>query len=190
MSFIESCAPPSGVPEMLMLNFRGMFRSALSPRIPSWNRSSNGSVSITSSFALPATGLPEMFRIVSPPADRVVTPTDSSFFQISGMSSSSIQCSCIDCRVVKSIQRSPNSGFDTGPSAYSRATSPIARSWPGSNRPLAFVNRIIKYPSWPDRWWKIPQNLNRENHFSRSSSGIDSHPASANSSIRSRTSSP
>jgi len=117
MSLIASCAPPSGVPEMLMLNFRGMLQRSSSPRISSWNRSSSGSVSITSSASLPATGLPEMFRIVSPPDDRVVTPTDSSFSQISGTSSSLIQWSWTDWRVVRSIQLSPNSGFDTGPDA-------------------------------------------------------------------------
>jgi len=44
-----------------------------------------------SSLAIPATGLPVIFRMVSPPEDRVVTPTASSFSQIFGTSASLIQ---------------------------------------------------------------------------------------------------
>ncbi len=100
----------------------------------------------TYSSALPATGQPEMFRIVSPPAEREETPTASSFSQISGMSSvCAVQLDGLSRREIN--PPFPNSGFSAGPFAWSRATSPIARSWSGSRTPPQFVSRIMTYDS-------------------------------------------
>ena len=55
-----------------------------------------------------------MLRIVSPPAERVVTPTPSSSPQMAGTSSSLTQCNWTDCLVVKSTKPLPNSGLSAG----------------------------------------------------------------------------
>jgi len=49
-----------------------------------------------------------------------------------------------DCRVVRSQEAPSNSGFSTGPTAYSFATSPTTRNCSGVIRPNGVPIRIMK----------------------------------------------
>ena len=76
-----------------------------------------GVPSSTSSAAMPATGEPRMTRGVSPHASAVVRPTASRRRQISGTSSTRIQCSWMFCRSVMSAVSRANSRADLGDGA-------------------------------------------------------------------------
>ena len=149
-----------------------------------------GQASMCSAASRPAIGEPTMLRHESPQAWMVERSWASSFSKISGTSCSWIQWSWMDWRVVQSQYASPNSGLSTGPVAYSRAISPTTRSCSGVRRPFGVPMRIMKYDSWPFRWWYSPHHLNRSNQASCSSSGMALHPSSANRKRWSRTSSP
>ena len=90
-----------------------------------------------SSAAMPATGEPRMTRGQSPQASVVDSPTASSRRQISGTSSTRIQCSWTFCRSVMS--------------AVSRAKStliwPITRSCSVVSAPPSMRTRSMKYSS-------------------------------------------
>jgi len=117
MSLIASCAPPSGVPEMLMLNFRGMLQRSSSRADlllePFEQRERVDHLVGVLAGDRTARDVPHRVAARRPGghADRFELLPDL------GTSSSLIQWSWTDWRVVRSIQLSPNSGFDTGPDA-------------------------------------------------------------------------
>ena len=93
-----------GWPVMAVLNLRGRLASSGSPMNRSASSWISGVGSMISSLAMPATGEPRMTRGTSPQASVVDRPTDSSRRQISGMSSTRIQCSWMFWRSVRSAE--------------------------------------------------------------------------------------
>ncbi len=92
---------------------------------------------MSSSAAMPATGEPSTTRGTSPHASVVERPTASSRRQISGTSSTRIQCSCMFCRSVRSAVSRPNSV----------EMPPITRSCSVVSCPPSMRTRSMKYSS-------------------------------------------
>ena len=98
-----------GCPVTADLNLRGRFASDASPMNREVISSICGVGSISSSAAMPATGEPSTTRGTSPHASVVPSPTASRRRQISGIDSTSIQCSWMFWRSVRSAVSRPNS---------------------------------------------------------------------------------
>ena len=106
------------------MNLRGRLENSGLPMYRSRIASMAGCGSIFSSAAMPATGEPRITRGVSPQASVVSRPTPSSFCQIAGMSSISIQWYWMFCRSVTSaVSR-----------AWSREISPTSAQLLGGQR--------------------------------------------------------
>ena len=101
------------------------------------SRRSPGSGRAPRRRATPATGLPSTTRGQSPHASVVCRPTASSRRQISGMSSTRIQCSWMFCRSVMSAVSRANS----------REMSAMTRSWARLSWPPSIRTRSMKYSS-------------------------------------------
>ncbi len=133
-----SCATSRrGLPEMAVLNLRGRFDSSGSPMKRSTISATAGLPSMISSAAMPATGDPSTTRGTSPQASVVDRPTDSRRRQISGTSSTRIQCSWMFCRSEMSAVSRPNSV----------EMPAMARSWSLVSAPPSLRTRIMKYSS-------------------------------------------
>src|SRR6266542_3703339 len=92
------------------LNLRGRFEYRGSPMYRSMISSIAGVASMTSSTAMPATGLPSTTRGQSPQASVVCRPTASSRRQISGPSSIRLQygrAAAVDARLALRVQAPP-----------------------------------------------------------------------------------
>ncbi len=94
---------------MAVLNLRGRLETSRSPIQRSAISRITGVGSMISSAAIPATGEPRITRGTSPQASVVDRPTDSRRRQISGTSSTRIQCSWTFCRSVMSAVSRPKS---------------------------------------------------------------------------------
>ena len=134
MSLISCTTSCEGCPEIAVLNLRGRFASSASPMKRSRISRITGVGSMISSLAIPATGEPRITRGTSPQASVVSSPTASSRRQISGTSTTSIQCSWMFCRSVTSAVLRPKS----------REIPPMVRSCSVLSVPPSMRTRSMK----------------------------------------------